>query len=179
MNHQLIDLWLHDPRGLSAEQTSELNAHLQSCRECRRVYTSWQASARLIETAGQMKAPQGFAARFRASLPERRRKKQLHQVRLFMLVLIGAILAASILFLLRFFGDHPPVQVLSQGIHFFTTAPGRLLEFRYIFSFWLGEVPPVYLICAAIILSGWTIILLVSWVLALMRITHQGVTHEN
>lgn len=179
MNHPLIDLWLHDPDGLSAEQSGQLHAHLQTCQECARIYASWQASTRLMQNAGQAHAPQGFAARFQASLAERRRKKQLRQVRIFMLVLLGAILAASILLLLRFFGDHSPVQVLSQGIHFLSTAPARLLEVRYIAAFWLGEIPPVYLICAAFILSGWTLILLLSWALALLRITHQGVTHEQ
>ncbi len=179
MNHPLIDLWLHDPSGLTAEQDSQLRAHLQTCEECKRIYAAWQASSRLIQTAGTVRAPQGFTARFQASLPERRRKRQHRQVRIFLLVLLSAILAASILLLLRFFGSHPPVQVLSQGIHFFSTAPGRLLEFRYIVSFWLGEISPVYWISAAFILSGWTIILLLSWALAVMRITHQGVTHEN
>lgn len=179
MNHQLIDLWLHDPSGLSAEQSSQMHAHLQTCGECNRIYAAWQASTRLIQSAGQVNAPRGFAARFQASLTERRRKRQLRQVRIFLLILVGAILAASILLLLRFFGDHPPVQVLSQGIHFLSTAPGRLLELRYIFAFWLGEIPPIYLIGAAFTLSGWTIILLLSWALAVMRITHQGVTHEK
>lgn len=179
MNHQLIDIWLHDPSGLNAEQTGELHAHLETCGECKRVYAAWSASRRLIESAGQVSAPQGFTARFQASLPERRKKRQLRQVRIFLLVLLGAILAASIIFLLRFFGEHPPVLVLSQGIHFFSTAPGRLLEFRFILTFWLGKIPPLYLIIASLVLSGWTIIMLVSWVLALMRITYQGVTHEN
>ncbi len=179
MNHQLIDLWLHDPSGLSAEQTCELRAHLQTCGECKRIYAGWQASSRLIQAAGQAYAPQGFAARFQGSLAERRRKKNLRQVKIFLLALLGAILAASILLLVRFFGEHSLAQVLSEGIHFFSTAPGRLVELRYIVSFWLGEIPPVYLIVLAIILSGWTIILLVSWVLAVLRITHQGVTHED
>lgn len=175
MNHQLIDLWLHNPSELNAEQTSELHAHLQTCTECKRVYHGWESSASLIQSSGLVRAPAGFSARFQAGLAERRRREHRRQARIFLLILFGAILAASILLLVRFFSDHPPVQVLSQGIHFFSTAPQRLLEFRYIFSFWLGQVPPVYLIGAAIILSGWVFILLFGWVLTIMRITHQGV----
>ncbi len=176
MNHQLIDNFLQDPAGLTAEQTSELQAHLAVCQECKRIHTSWLAAHNLIKTAPVVTAPAGFAARFQASLAERRRLAQRRQVRIFGLSLTGAIFVISIIFLVRFFTTHSAIEVLSQGIQFLTIAPQRVVELRYIVAFWLGQIPAIYIIVAGFIVLSWTMLLPAGWVLALRRAKHQGVT---
>lgn len=176
MNHPLINLWLENPSAMPAEQLSELHAHVQTCAECKRTFTAWTATETLISTSPVIQAPGGFSTRFQASLAERRARLHRRQIRTFFLVLLGAILVASSFLLVRFLSVYSPIEVLGQGIHFVSTAPARVLELRYIFSFWLGEIPPAYLVLAAIIFSGWTFIILLSWVLAIFRIRHQGVT---
>lgn len=176
MNHQLIDTWLHNPTGLTPEQTNDLRTHMETCAQCKRIYTGWNASSELLHGVGQVKAPTGFAARFQSSLADRRVKRHRRQVRIVLAALFAAILAAASIFLVIFFLNNHPIQVIGEGIYFFSTTPQRLLEFQYILSFWLTEIPVIYLIGAAMILSGWTFILMVSWVLTIFRITHQGVT---
>jgi len=176
MNHQRSDNWLQDPAGMTAEQTSELQTHLTTCPECSRIHAGWQAAHNLIHSAPEIKAPVGFSARFQASLVERRKLEHRRQARNLGLVLVGATVVTSILLLIRFFTTHSAVDVLSQGIQFLSVAPQRVVEYRYIFAFWLGEIPAAYLIGAAIILLSWTFLLLAIWILALRRIKHQGVT---
>jgi hypothetical protein len=178
MNHQLFETWLHNPSELTQEQTNDLRSHLETCAECRRIHAGWTAAEKLIRVKPQMNAPEGFSARFQASLAERRVLKHRHQVRTVLLVMLGTILLSAILLAVHFFANNSPANVISRGIHFLTVAPQRFLEFRYIFSFWLGEIPVIYFIGAAFVLSSWIFILLVSWVLTISRIKHQGVTQS-
>jgi len=178
MVHQLIDNWLQDPAGMNAEQTRELQAHLADCPDCKRLYTGWQAAQNLISTQPVITAPAGFTARFQASLPERRKHAHRLQARKFGIILVGAILSITILLLVRFFSAHSAVEVLSQGIQFLTIAPQRVVEARYIIAFWLGQIPVVYLIVAGFLLVSWTMLLPATWVLALRRSKHQGVTQS-
>jgi hypothetical protein len=178
MNHQLIDNWLQDPAGMTAEQTSELQAHLAVCNDCKRIYIGWQAAHNLITHATVVTAPAGFTDRFQSSLSERRRFAHRLQARKFGLALIGAILLISIFLLVQFFASHPAVEVLSQGIQFLTIAPQRVVELRYIVAFWLGQIPALYLVVAGFILLSWTMLLPASWVMALRRSKHQGVTQS-
>ncbi len=176
MNHQLIENWLKDPAGMPAEQISELQAHLTLCPDCRRIHAGWQAAHNLIHSAPEIKAPAGFSARFQVGLVERRQRSHRHQAQIFGLGLVGAILFISVLLLIRFFTNHSAIEVLSQGIQFLSVAPQQVVEYRYIFAFWLAEIPAAYLIAAALILISWTFFLPASWVLVLRRIKHQGVT---
>jgi len=175
MNHQPIDLWLHNPSALTPKQCDELQAHVETCVECRCIYTGWTASYEMIHAAGQVIAPTDFAARFQASLAERRAARNRRQVRIVLLILLSVLSIVSAILLVNFLSNHSPIQVIGQGIHFLSTAPQHLLQFQYIVSFWLGEIPAVYIIAAGIIICSWTFILLVSWVLTILRIANQGV----
>lgn len=179
MNHQPFDTWLLEPNELSADQRKELENHLQTCQECRLLRKSVLRVDQIFKETPITPAPAGFSARFQASLAQRRKKAQQRQVRIAVLILLGAILVTGGIFFAYFLSQNSLTKMLGSLIQFISFAPQRLIELRYIVTFWIGRIPTsVFAIISAIIVF-WTFLLLTPWVLTLMRIKkRQGVTEK-
>lgn len=178
MNHQPFENWLYHPEQLDAAQTAELQRHLETCSECRQVQTSWQSVQQLIAQVPPMAAPAGFVNRFNASLVERRKREHRRQARNLLLSLGILVLLITLLILIRFAITSSPAELLGSAIQVVTMAPQQWIEFQYIFSFWVVQIPPLVFIVAGLILVGWTLILVATSFFAITRIKYQGVTKQ-
>ena len=178
MNHQPFDTWLLDPEELNIEQRGELNEHLQSCPQRRQLSASLARVDQFIQNTPIQRAPDGFTARFQSSLARRRKEEQRRQVRTVILILLAAIFVTSGIFLGNFLAHYSLTKLIGSLIQFFAYAPQRLIEFRFIVSFWIVKIPtPIFAITGALIVF-WTFLLLTPWVLTLLRIKRQGVTDK-
>ncbi len=178
MNHQPFDTWLIEPEELTPEQKGALSQHLQTCSQCRQLSVSLVRLDRILEETPIQLAPIGFTDRFQANLARRRKEEQRRQIRTVILILLGAILTSSGIFLANFLSHYSLTKLIGSLIQFITYAPQRLIEFRFIISFWIVKIPaPVFAITGALIVF-WTFLLLTPWVLTLLRIKRQGVTDK-
>lgn len=59
---------------ISIEQEKQLKEHLKQCPECQNHFRQLEKTAALLQSAGHIKAPEGFTEKVLASLPKERRK---------------------------------------------------------------------------------------------------------
>ena len=126
-----------------------------------------------------MAAPTGFSHRFQANLARHREAEQRKQVRIIILCLVGAILVVAGAFFAYLTSQYSFTKMLGSLIQFISLAPQRLIELRFIVSFWIGKVPVSVFAISGAVISVWSLLLLTPWVLTLLRIKHQGVTENE
>jgi anti-sigma factor RsiW len=68
MSHPQFEEWLFAEEPLSRGEQAELEAHLQSCAECRHLADSWRQVATSLRHAGEVSPEAGFAARWQSRL---------------------------------------------------------------------------------------------------------------
>ncbi|MEW6502407.1 MAG: zf-HC2 domain-containing protein [Chloroflexota bacterium] len=175
MRHLPFENWIFDREKLTPSQIAELEAHLQTCPQCKHIQTGWKEVESLLHTPPFTPAPPQFANRFQASLAERKAKRQKQQVRIALFTLGGAFIFASMVFILRLFWTVAPARLLSDIIGWITLAPQRWSEIQYIFYYWGSQIPPLALVALVFLLAGWSILLLTLWLLTFQRLSKLGV----
>lgn len=179
MNHRQYESWILNEGELDEEQKKLLEAHLLGCQACASVKASWEAARCQVRNAPEKSPPPGFAARWQASLKERRlveERRQRHNIYLAVGSFMGAMLvAAAVLYL-------PKVSLLEVAISLVTTTVSVTDSvssiIQLISSIW-RTVPPATLVLLALGIS--TLLLLVSfvWGLSIWRMSRKGVTHNE
>jgi len=178
MSHQSFEIWLLDPGALSPDQSVQLQQHLKDCPACRQTQSAWSEVQRLLVSAPVRIAPPEFTSRFQASLAERRQKTHRRQVQKLIFFFGGTALWILTLFLVRFLTNTSITELILSGVKIFTQVPQYWLDLRFIISFWAFELPDVFWIFSGAILTSWTSILLISWMITLTYIKTQGVTNR-
>ena len=179
MNHKQFESWILNEGELNDEQKRILESHLLGCKACASVKASWEAARSQIRNAPEKSPTPGFAARWQASLKERRlveESRQRHNIYLATGSVIGALLVAAAVICL------PKVSLLEVAISLVTatvSVADSVSSIIELISSILRTISPATLILLALGIS--TLLLLVSfvWGLSIWRMSRKGVTHNE
>jgi predicted anti-sigma-YlaC factor YlaD len=172
MSHQPFESWLLDETNPSPEQEAALRAHLETCPECRKIYSGWLAARETLQLSRMARPAPGFSQRFTASLAERR-ALQAHrrQIRNLILGLALGVIASAGLLILLIFAVNSPVDLLvkaTQGITGLVSWWNQTQQVLFV-----ALQLPVFL-GIWILLSSGICLLVIGWLFTLWRISHQG-----
>lgn len=177
MEHQPFETWILSPDRLDAQQESELQQHLLTCAECRRLQAGWQG-ARAELRAAHLAAPQpGFSQRFQSSLAARKAQQQMAARRTLLFLLVGAVtlmLAMGVFLLFNTSTADILTGILSAGLTLLTS----LHALQGILATWINLIPTSIAILLWIPLSVGFVILVAGWAFSLWRVTTQGVANQ-
>jgi hypothetical protein len=178
MNHQLFESWLLEAENLTPDQRQELSEHLKSCASCRRLQGSLSVLDHMMVQAVPVAPAPGFAQRFQSGLAARRKQRQARQLRMILSIFGGSLILVSMGIMIRFLTSHSLVKAIATLIEFTTTTPQRLLEFRYMISFWVNQIPAPVVAVSSILMASWVFILLIPWAFTFLQFNRQGATHK-
>lgn len=176
MSHQPYETWILQNETLTTTQAAELDQHLVSCSTCRQLKHNWHSVERQLRDIPFVSAPANFAARFQSSLEMRKAQERRRQVRNALWFLGGSCILISLFLLVRTVVVVTPARLIGEIIHFIVEAPQRWLELRFILYYWGSQIPPAILIISILTILGWTLILVITWLLTYLRISNQGAT---
>ncbi len=172
MSHQPFDTWLLDETNPSTEQEAALQAHLETCPECRQLRANWLAAQETLRLSRMARPAPGFSARFTASLAERRaREAHRRQIRNLILGLaLGAVASAGLLAFLVFTVTSPVdlLVKITQGITGVVSWWNQTQQVLFVAL----HLPVILVIW--ILLSSGVCLLVIGWLFTLWRISHQG-----
>lgn len=178
MNHHPFETWLLSDTAVTPQQHVELQQHLETCPDCRRLELGWkQARQQMLDAP--MAAPRpGFGARFQASLAQRQEQHARRQALRLIGMLGGAMgltLAALALWLVF---TTTPLMVLLSAVDAMTQMVRTFNGVEQAIRLVLSTTHPVVAVIAWIFVTGWVAVLSTAWVCTVYRITFKGVTQK-
>jgi hypothetical protein len=178
MNHQPYETWLLSEHQGTPAQNVELQQHLETCPDCRKLDAGWKEARQQIQDAALVSPRPGFTARYQASLAERQaRLARLQTLRLVGGLAGGLALVSLALGVWVVFTTTPllvllsAVDALSQLVHAFSS-------FEQVVQILLSNTHPVVAVIAWILVTGWAAVLSTAWVWSVYRITMKGVPQK-
>ncbi|MEN4013524.1 MAG: hypothetical protein ROW48_15930 [Bellilinea sp.] len=178
MSHQPFETWITTTEDLTTTQTNLLEQHLQSCPQCRNIKSGWRLVERRLQSAAIIPAATGFATRFQANLENRKAKEHRRQVGFAAGFLGGLFVLVSLILMIKTVVVVTPARLIGEIIHFIALAPQRWLDIRFVIYYWGSQIPTVVLVIGIAIALGWTLLLVITWLLTYLRISHQGVKNQ-
>lgn len=175
MSHQPYETWILDQGTLTSAEQRSLQAHIESCEQCRRLDRRWMAVSHEL-TARTMASPTaGFSKRWQAGLAERRAREQRKQAwRIF-----GGLMTGAVFILLVMLGYLIATTSPTDWFNFFArTGESTRVFFQmaiYIIQGWVASAPPSLYIALWIYLSIMLCLLTMSWCTVLWRTKTVGV----
>jgi anti-sigma factor RsiW len=179
MSHELYENWLLSEPPLTLEQKEELNTHLQSCPQCRKLAAGWKGALQQISAVSMAEPAPGFSQRWQNSLAERRRRKQKMTIRWLLLGLIFAA-AVSLTSLVLFLTN--TIALLDWWVKSAASLERLgtwINQAGLVLSSWFSGFPPIVLpaIFLMVVSTGFTV-LVVLWVSVAKQLSFQGVTQQ-
>jgi hypothetical protein len=178
MCHKPFENWILEQTQLNVEERRNLEMHLETCQQCKRLQSNWQAVHVKLSTARKASPAAGFAARWQETLQRRieeQRMKQVLQVRRFFLFLGTASLTSLILLIVFAVLGGSMLNQLASTLNRINAAAEWVGNLQgYFFSLLHFTSPAVPLIIWVSITTVFSILALI-WVVSLWRITFQGV----
>lgn len=74
MNHQPFEDWLFSEEPLAPQAAADLQAHLETCADCRRLANAWQSVNAELRQAPQVEPAAGFTSRWQDRLEADRQR---------------------------------------------------------------------------------------------------------
>jgi len=174
MNHRPFEDWLLADEPLNAQQTHELQAHLQACRDCAAL-----AEVNLALKSVRAASPaDGFSARFQVRLEAQKKVLRLRNVTGFSLLALSAV--STLVWLswpLLTAAFESPVSLLASWLSALVAFWASLQAMGQVSTLLLRVFPdliPAYVWLAILLAGGgWSVV----WVFSLIKITkkQQGV----
>jgi len=138
MKHKQYENWILNERQLSGRENAELEAHLQSCQQCRDLQSGWLASKQLIKQAADHHPAPGFAARFQNTMIKQRRTEKIRRHRLSIFSLIVLAFTASAVYLVA---TGSMMQSITNGITLISDAIMQLTTGLSTLGYWISSLP--------------------------------------
>lgn len=172
MSHQPYETWMLDEAALSPQDEAALQAHLQTCSQCRLVKTGWESARSVLKNVRMVSPEPGFSQRFTASLAARRaRQAHQRQIRLMILGLSLGVISCAGLLAFIIFSVASPVELLVRATEIITgivawwNQASRLLI--------AGLQQPLILLIWILLTTGLCLIAF-GWLFTLWRISSKG-----
>lgn len=99
MNHPRYEEWIFGDEPLLPEQQLELEQHLDSCPDCRQLYTAWRSAEASLQTPVMASPDTGFALRWQAQAEaeQQTRRRWLGGLwSVLILIAVAALIVASL-----------------------------------------------------------------------------------
>jgi hypothetical protein len=178
MNHQPFESWILEDQKLSSEETASLRAHLDTCPQCLKTNNAWLDVRYRIQHDPLVKPATGFTQRWQTGLEARRIKEEKRITRLVLLGLISAAFVLSLSLGLIFFTYNSLGSVLASLFRAFASASDFFEQVGHVLTVWvkLSSTAYPFLIIMAVI--GWTVLMSVVFIPALLRFRIKGDTQS-
>ena len=175
MKHQPFKSWIFEDSESNHVYKSDLLNHLKNCSECMKLHKDWNQFYKEFVTIQEVPPAIGFSERWKESLPERRKIQQKKKaVTLLKFLLIAALIALTITMLL--------LQKSISFVDVLTNIYSIIMGLSISWSFLKGIVvvlltlmPPAISVIGWVFLSTGFLLLVVSWLATIWRISTQGV----
>lgn len=174
MSHQPFETWNLDRRDLTPEQQADLDSHVESCPICQQMGSAWGLVQREISAAEKKTATDGFTARFKNSLEDRRKLENRRQIRRMLTFLVFSIAFILTVLASYFLLTTPPADWIGSAIQSIANVPFNLRELMYILTFWLSRIPSFAILAISAVPLTWAAVLIIIGVLTYARFHHQG-----
>lgn len=174
MSHQPFENWILDSESLPVEEKRQLQAHLDSCEQCRRLSQRWGA-VHFELRAKPVAAPfPGFTQRWKAGLAERRAREQRKQA----WKIFGGLLAGALFILMVMAGyvamTSSPTDWLAAIVQTADSTQTFLMLSIYYLQTWVTSTPLALNVALWVYLTISLCILSLIWVLVLWRTKSLG-----
>jgi predicted anti-sigma-YlaC factor YlaD len=175
MSHQPFETWILDHESLPIADRRTLQAHMETCQACQRLYRQWSGARQELNTRRMAAPASGFTSRWRASLAERRARAQRRQA----WKIFGMLFAAALFIFLLLAGyviaTSSPTDWLIAVVQTFYTSSGLLTLGVLFVQTWLSNTPLAVNVVLWIYLTITFCLLSLAWVLVLWRTNIVGV----
>jgi hypothetical protein len=179
MSHQPFETWIFEPEELSQDEREQMQAHLDSCQECRQLKAAWQNANVRLQVKPMVMPKHGFAQRWEAGLERRQvelQTQQSQQVRRFLLYLGLSNALAIITFVALSIQKGAFLSWVIDGLQELVEIPSILSGLVNTATSLLQAMPDYLSFAAWITVTCGLCILTVIWVYSLWRTTFRGVT---
>lgn len=172
MNHQPFETWIFSEDPLQSEDMVQLNDHLQSCEDCRKLS---HAMAQLDQTFTTTPAPApapGFTQRWQARLAVHRKLRQQRRMWFLTLGFFGLASLLSMLILLLELGQVNWFYEISQFIANFSRWAARVNQV-WVFAQSVSETLPIFTPIMIVFGSGLVCValaLIVTWCSSIIQL---------
>lgn len=178
MSHQPFENWILDSDSLPVEERRQLQAHLDTCSQCRRLSQRWGA-VHLELRARAVAAPfPGFSQRWKEGLVERRAREQRKQA----WKIFGALIAAAVFILMVMAGyvamTSSPTDWLEAIVQTAESTQNFLMLSIYYVQTWVTSTPLALNVALWVYLTISLCILSLIWLLVLWRTKSLGVLNQ-
>ncbi len=178
MNHQPFEQWILEPRDMTSADREVLNAHLETCHECRSLQAKWLSLSEEFHHTPILAPRSGFARRWQAGMAERRLRDQRRQAWRFFMAFSGAAAAVFLAMVGYFLLTSTPAEWVQAAMRAVTSTVGTVTAARGIASTWMSITPLGLNVVIWIALGLTFCILACIWVFAIYRTAFSGVWNK-
>lgn len=174
MSHQPYETWLLEPEELTAQQAAELQAHLETCPECKQLDNAWRNVLGMIRSEPVVPAPAGFTQRWKADLGARKAEKQARQIRRTLFLMVAGIVVVTLGFVAYLAATMTPADIMVHGMRTITIVSSSTREAQQFLQYLLRITPPIIPIFLGLAAASWVLALSLTWVITVMRFSFKG-----
>lgn len=175
MSHQPFETWILDVETLPMEERRSLQAHLETCPQCQKLHSKWQAVHYEMRAKRMVAPAPGFTQRWSFSLVERRAREQRKQAWRIFLGCLGVALLVLLTLAGYVAATSSPADLLTAIIRTLTGALNLASMAQFAVRTWLAATPLALNIALWIYLALTLCLLTLAWVFALWRTSIIGV----
>lgn len=175
MSHQPFETWILDQYDLPIEDRRSLQAHMETCQQCQRIFRKWQAAQRELRARKMVAPAPGFVARWQDGLAARRAREQRKQAWRIFTLFVGAAMFVLLVLAGYVMTTSSPGDWLAAFIRSASASLSWFNLVTYVVRTWFSNTPVVLNIALWIYLSITLCFLSLAWVFALWRTSNVGV----
>ena len=175
MKHQPFKSWIFEDSESNHVYKSDLLNHLKNCSECMKLHKDWNQFYKEFVTIQEVSPAIGFSERWKESLTERCKTQQKQQAVTLLNFLLSAALIALTITVLLLQKSISFVDILTNIFSFLMGLSISWSFLKGIAVVLLTLIPPAIPVIGWIFLSTGFLLLVVSWLATIWRISTQGV----
>ena len=174
MNHQPFEQWILDPRDLTAADRQTLDAHLETCPNCRQLQAKWLSLSEELDNTPMLAPRSGFSRRWQAGVAERQLRDQRRQAWRFFMAFSAVAAAIFLLMVGYFFFTSTPAEWIQAAMRTVTSTVGTFTIARDLTSTWMSMTPLGLNVVIWIAMVLTFCVLAFIWVFAIYRTAFAG-----